>query len=74
MGKEKRDFYFGSIGDRNEVWLKALKIAKKQLQDRMNKSLSSGRSCQVRTSTEQSNFSKNPYLPLAGQMTPTRES
>ena len=27
--KEKRDFYFGSIGNRNEAWLKALKLAKK---------------------------------------------
>ena len=53
VSKEKRDFYFGSmpqktnnevkklIGNRNEEWLKALKIAKKQYQDRANRTTSS---------------------------------
>ena len=27
--KEKRDFYFGSMENRNEEWIKALKMAKK---------------------------------------------
>lgn len=74
ISKERRDFYFGSTGNRNEEWLKALKMAKKQYQDKVNRSHCSKQSSQVRPSTESSNFSKNPYRPKAGLRTPTRQS
>ena len=62
--KERRDLYFGSIGNRNEEWIKALKMAKKHYQDRVNKSTSSKQSHQIRSSTE-SNFS-GKYNPKSG--------
>ena len=59
---QRRDFYFGCDCNRNEEWLRALKLAKKRYQDKLNRSSSSS-SYNLKSSSESLLFGgfRNPY-------------